>query len=306
MKVLIVGLGSIATKHVVALRELDKEVEIYALRHANTSISDVKEGIRNVFRISELDMTQVDFVIISNPTASHHITIKQFIEFGLPLFIEKPLFSNINEETSTLVSSVVKNNISTYVACNLRFLDSIIKIKELIKEERINEINVYCGSYLPDWRPLLDYRKVYSANKDLGGGVHIDLIHELDYIYWLLGKPLERRAFFSNGSSLDISAFDYANYLWTYNEFSVSIVLNYYRRDSKRTMEIVTERATYLVDLLNNTISKDGNLVFSSNQRIKDTYVPQMKYFLTEVLNGNNSFNTIEEANRILELCIQD
>lgn len=306
MKVLIVGLGSIATKHITALRELDKGVEIFALRHANSSILDVKEGIINIFTIYELDISQIDFVIIANPTASHYTTIKQFIEFGIPLFIEKPLFATIDEGTNALVSLVVEKDISTYVACNLRFLDAIVKIKEFLKGERINEVNVYCGSFLPDWRPSLDYRKVYSANKEMGGGVHIDLIHELDYVYWLLGEPLERRAFFANKSSLDISAFDYANYLWQYRDFSASIILNYYRRDSKRTLEIVTENATYLVDLLNNTISKDGKVIFSSNQRIKDTYAPQMNYFLTEVLKGSNSFNTIEEANRILELCMQD
>lgn len=306
MKVLIVGLGSIATKHIAALRELNEEVEIYALRRESSPLLEVKEGIINVVDISALDMTLIDFVIISNPTASHHITIKQFVEFGLPLFIEKPLFSKVDEETNALIKSVVKKSIPTYVACNLRFLDSIVKVKELIGKERINEVNVYCGSYLPDWRPTLDYRKVYSANKELGGGVHIDLIHELDYVYWLFGEPLERRALFSNTSSLGISAFDYANYLWSYKEFSVSIILNYYRRDSKRTIEIVTERTTYLVDILSNTIFKAGNLVFSSEQRIKDTYKPQMNYFLKDVISGNNSFNTIEEANRILELCMLD
>ncbi|WP_164126612.1 Gfo/Idh/MocA family protein [Sphingobacterium luzhongxinii] len=306
MKVLIVGLGSIATKHITALREIDRATEIYALRSGNSSVSDIKEGVINVFELSDFDMNQIDFVIVANPTAYHFATITQFIEFGKPLFIEKPIFSEITEETNALVSLVVERNILTYVACNLRFLESIIKIKKLINDERINEVNVYGGSFLPDWRPTMDYRTVYSANKDMGGGVHIDLIHELDYIYWLLGEPLDRRAFFSNRSTLDISAFDYANYLWIYKEFSVSIILNYYRRDSKRTLEIVTERATYLVDLLNNAIYMDGNLIFSSNQRIKDTYTPQMNYFLTEVLKGSNSFNTIEEANRILELCIQD
>src|SRR5690606_19349874 len=141
----------------------------------------------------------------------------------------------------------------------------------MIAGERVNEVNVYCGSYLPDWRPGVDFRKVYSANKELGGGVHIDLIHELDYVFWLWKEPRKTRAFFSNTSSLDISAFDYANYLWTYDGFSVSIVLNYYRRDPKRTLEIVTEQATYQVDLLNNTIEKNGEIVFSSQQRINDT-----------------------------------
>ena len=306
MKVLIIGLGSIASKHIFALRELDNNVEIYALRSGNNSTADIKEGVINIFDISELDMHLIDFIIIANPTEFHYITIKGLIEFGKPLFIEKPLFSKITIETKVLVDTILKRNLQTYVACNLRFLDSIIRIKHLIQSERINEVNVYCGSYLPDWRPGIDFRKVYSANREMGGGVHIDLIHELDYIYWLWNEPIERRVFFSNSSSLDITAFDYANYLWSYKGFTVSIILNYYRKDAKRTLEVVSENGTYLVDLLGNTITKDGELIFSSEQRIKDTYKSQMNYFIKTVLNGDSSFNTVEEANRILELCMQD
>jgi len=306
MKILIIGLGSIAMKHINAIQQLVKNCSIYALRSQENSHKDIKAGINNIYEISEIDMGAIDFVIIANPTALHYETIKKLTNFDRPLFIEKPLFSKITEETKDLITTISKKNIVTYVACNLRFLDSIIEIKNIIKTERVNEVNVYCGSYLPEWRPGLDFRKVYSAHKELGGGVHIDLIHELDYIYWLWNEPLERKSFFSNRSSLNITSFDYANYLWIYNDFSVSIVLNYYRKDSKRSLEIITDSGTYMVNLLENTIAKNGIIIYSSAQRIQDTYKSQMEYFIGSVLQAKESFNTVEEANRILELCITD
>ena len=305
MKVLIIGLGSIALKHIKALQELYPSVVIYALRRKG-ELSKKLEGVIEVFNINDIEVDTLSFILISNPTAVHYQTIKEVIAYKKPLFIEKPLFSDLSKEANELVTKVEKQETPTYVACNLRFLECIAKVKELIVGKRINEVNVYCGSYLPDWRPNVDFRKVYSANKEMGGGVHIDLIHELDYVYWLFGAPIHTQSFFSNKSSLNITAYDYANYLWEYDGFSVSVVLNYYRRDSKRTLEILTDEGTYLVDLLKNNISYNDEIVFQSSQLSLETYTAQMQFFVEEILNKQTKFNTIVEGYKVLKLCLQE
>ena len=304
MKVLIIGLGSIALKHIKALQELYPSVVIYALRRKGEPFKEIR-GVIEVFDIDEIAMETLSFILISNPTSVHYDTIQKVIRYKKPLFIEKPLFEALSKEANDLVTEVERQGILTYVACNLRFLESIVKIKELLVGKRVNEVNVYCGSYLPDWRPNVDFRKVYSANKEMGGGVHIDLIHELDYVYWLFGAPTRTQSFFSNKSSLNITAYDYANYLWEYDDFSVSVVLNYYRRDSKRTLEVLTEEGTFLVDLLKNIISYNDKLIFQSSQLSLQTYTAQMQFFVEEILNKQTKFNTIVEGYKVLELCLQ-
>lgn len=304
MKVLIIGLGSIAKKHIDAIRKLDVLAEIFALRNSSKSKSDIV-GVKDIYSLNDINITDLDFIIISNPTAQHFSTIKQLSEFNIPLFIEKPLFSEITEDTQCLVHQIESRNIKTYVACNLRFLECLQQLKEIIKGKVVNEVNVYCGSYLPDWRPGIDFRTIYSANKEMGGGVHIDLIHELDYVYWLFGNPLKTQTFFSSNSSLDITAFDYANYLWIYEEFSASIILNYFRKDSKRTIEVVTDQGTYNVDLLKNSIELNENVIFISDNKIIDTYSKQIHFFIKNVLRKGEKFNTIAEANTILKLCMK-
>jgi len=305
MKVLIIGLGSIALKHIKALQELYPSVVIYALRRKGEPSKGIK-GVVEVFDIDEITMDTLSFILISNPTAVHYQTIKEVIAYKKPLFIEKPLFGALSKEAKELITEVEKQEIPTYVACNLRYLECIAKTKELLANKRVNEVNVYCGSYLPDWRPNVDFRKVYSANKEMGGGVHIDLIHELDYVYWLFGTPTCTQSFFSNKSSLNITAYDYANYLWEYDDFSVSVVLNYYRRDSKRTLEILTDEGTYLVDLLKNNISYNDELVFQSRQVPSETYTAQMQFFVEKILNKQTKFNTIVEGYKVLKLCLQE
>lgn len=305
MKILIIGLGSIGRKHLKAINSILPKAEIFALRSSINA--EFYPGVTNIFKIEEIESVVIDFAIIANPTSEHKKTIEKILSFGFPLFIEKPISSSLDIED--LINSVDSKRISTYVACNLRFLDCIKFIKDSLlhfTNKKLNEVNVYCGSYLPDWRPNVDFRQTYSANTELGGGVHIDLIHELDYLYWLFGSPGSVVRKFKNHSSLAITAFDYANYILDYDSFCASIVLNYYRRDSKRTLELVFEDETWNIDLLKNQIICNNQIIFSSEQRIADTYQTQMEYYIHCLGEEKETFNTISDAYNVLKICLDD
>lgn len=304
MKILIIGLGSIAKRHISVLRQILPNSELFALR--SNKDAPVYDHVKNLYRIEEIKDYDFRFVIISNPTIYHKDTIKKLIQFKLPLFIEKPVHASL--DLDNILQKIKKEKIKTYIACNLRFLDTLKYLKEQIlfgETKKINEVNVYCGSYLPEWRPDQNFRDIYSANAELGGGVHLDLIHELDYTYWLFGKPKKVFRFFSKQSSLNISAYDYANYLLEYDGFCVNIILNYFRRDAKRNIELVFEDETLNVNLLNNKIESKNKIIFSSDQRIYDTYELQMQYFIDTINKDLKPFNTIEEGYEVLKIGLE-
>ncbi|MEN9907219.1 MAG: hypothetical protein RLZZ540_360 [Bacteroidota bacterium] len=306
MNVLIVGLGSIAKKHLVALQSLSFNKNIYALRSSINA--DEVDGVTNVFNLDDVTIL-FDFAIISNPTNLHCQYIEILSQKSIPLFIEKPAVHSL-ENVDEILQLVSQNNTVTYVACNLRFHPCITFLKNKFDSEdlRINELNVYCGSYLPDWRPGKDYRKIYSANIVMGGGVHLDLFHELDYTTWLFGFPNISNAFCRSVSSLAIDAFDYANYVLQYDSFTASLVLNYYRRKPKREIEIVLENEIWTVNLLENTIKKDnGELLFEAlDFNIKDTYKDQMIYFIEGLKDNRQPMNSLEESIKVLKICLQN
>ncbi|MBR1575691.1 MAG: Gfo/Idh/MocA family oxidoreductase [Bacteroidales bacterium] len=301
MNVLIVGLGSIARRHIAALRHIDPEAGIVALRHDTAGIP--LPGVRDIYSLDEME-SRPDFAIISNPTALHAETIRALLPLRVPLFIEKPLFAGLGHED--LLEEIRRLGILTYVACNMRFLDTLRWLRGQVEALRINEVNVYCGSYLPDWRPGTDWRRCYSARTELGGGVHIDLIHEFDYIHWIFGDPQQVRKTLRHRSSLGIGAVDYANYCLEYEDFCISVVLNYYRRDYKRTVEVVAEEGTWTADLASGRVTDaDGRTLFESSQDDDEVYWAQMNYFLSLLRKeAPASSNDVFEAYEVLKLCL--
>ena len=96
-------------------------------------------------------------------------------------FSEK-VMAQLLEEDPKVISLFLRRKSWIYIAATLIGLGLIIPIYNNFNSHssEINEVNVYCGSFLPDWRQGEDYKKSYSANPELGGGVHLDLIHEID------------------------------------------------------------------------------------------------------------------------------
>jgi predicted dehydrogenase len=304
MKVLIIGLGSIANKHIKALRALYDDIDIYALR-SGVIINEIV-GVNNIYSYNDLP-NAIDFAIISNATNLHFESIQKMIEYNIPIFVEKPVVHN-RESILKLEKILNGTTLFNYVACNLRFNPCLQFLKLELKDKlhSINEINVYCGSYLPDWRPGKNFRQIYSANSLMGGGVHLDLFHELDYTCWIFGYPNQYKGYKSSNSTLMISAEDYANYLLTYNNYNISIILNYYRKKAKRTIEILFDHDTWTVDLIKNTIHNDQNeiIIDHNDFDISNTYVDQLRYFITCLETKKKPMNTILESIEILKISL--
>ena len=305
MKVLIVGLGSIALKHVYALRKIMPSVLIYALRSGVNS--NGVEGVISIYDVNQVP-PDLDFIIISSPTFLHALDISKCLAFNCPLFIEKPLFHQLGDEEEKVLSEILRNKTITYVACNFRFHPIIKYVKGVLanKNRRINEINIYCGSYLPDWRPAKNFREIYSSWPEMGGGVHLDLIHELDYVYWLFGAPSRVISTKKNSSSLNINSIDFASFILDYDTFSACVTLNYYRTDKKRSFEIVFEDETWNCDLLTCRItSNNGNIIFEKDDyNIMNAYVDQLEYFRSQISTGRAPMNSIMEAREVLNIAL--
>ena len=130
-----------------------------------------------------------------------------------------------------------------------------------VTDQKILSVNAYAGQYLPQWRAQVDYRDSYSASKSLGGGVLLDLSHEIDYLNWILEGCNEVVATGGKFSDLEIDSDDVFQISMKTNRCQlVQIELNYFDKLLRRYVIINTNNHTYKADLINSTLEIDGKL----------------------------------------------
>ncbi|MDR3541399.1 MAG: Gfo/Idh/MocA family oxidoreductase [Desulfosporosinus sp.] len=305
MKICFCGLGSIGTRHLKnlsrILRERNVQHTIDVLRFTSALLAGEIEEILNQTYTDWRDLEDdYDIVFVTNPTAYHFGIMKNLINKTKHMFIEKPIF----HRTSVNIEDIeLKPNGTYYVACPLRYLPVIRYIKDFVKDHYVFSVRAICSSYLPDWRKNTDYRKIYSACKDQGGGVALDLIHEWDYITYLFGNPSCIKTMKGTFSTLEISSDDLAIYIAEYTDKLVELHLDYFGRVPQREMLLYTADELIKTDILNNTITFCSTGAILSFDK-EDIYINEMNSFLDMVLCGAENINTPQNAFNTLKIAL--
>ena len=303
LNVCFVGIGSIAKRHIRNLKEIcakrNISLKIDALRHIECN--DNNYGFNHVYTASNQIQAIYDVIFITNPTEYHLDTLNNVTHFGRNFFIEKPVCSV--SQLEKLQALKQKVNSVYYVACPLRYHAVIQYIKENVSMDDILCVRSISSSYLPDWRPGTDYRESYSAHKSMGGGVDIDLIHEWDYLVYLLGKPNKVNFLSGKKSDLEIDSNDYAVYIADYEDKIVELHLDYFGRKTIREILLFTKEDTILGDIVNNknVYLKSGKQLDFKEQR-DDYQIRELEHFLDMISKDAENDSCIEYAARVLRL----
>ncbi|WP_324254035.1 Gfo/Idh/MocA family oxidoreductase [Paenibacillus sp. 1001270B_150601_E10] len=299
MKVIFFGLGSIGKRHLQNLitlyRENSVDLEVHAYR---TKATDEKiEGLdKCIFECDQIN-DHYDATFITNPTAIHFETLNLMNEKSKFFFIEKPVFDHPNYRVNTSIDPS-----KVYVAAPLRYKPIMSYLKTYLEDKRIYSARIMCSSYLPTWRKG-DYRKSYSASRELGGGVELDCIHELDYVTWLFGFPKQKKHLLLKTSDLSIESNDLALYLLEYEDKVIEVHLDYFGVFSQRKIEIITNDDLVVCDLLNDTLSSQryGQIV-DMKRDVNEMYIEEMKYFIEQVIHCQDNWNDLNNAIDVLKL----
>lgn len=305
MKIIFFGLGSIGQRHAKILLE-NYPHDLYAFRSGISEVSN-KMGIKELHSWGEVRNLEPDIAFITNPTYLHIETAKKCAEIGCKLFIEKPIDKDL-KGLDKLLEIVNNKKLVTYVAYNLRFHPVILRLKKYIENQKPLHVRVVCTSYLPTWRADTDYLQSYSANTSMGGGVILDLSHELDYISYLFGGIKEIEGNYGRRGTVTVDTEDYVDFLAETKQSPANIHINFLSHLRQRYIQIDFEGMSVIGDIINIEIKEYKNEILEKRYNLKydkgQEYIAQMKYFFDNI-NKPNMMNNLAKATDLFRKIIE-
>lgn len=279
MDVLFVGLGSIGTRHLKNLHAVaaqkDIPVRAWALRSSARALPEETRALLAGEFTSLPEHARYDAAFITNPTHLHFGMLQNLRGKADTLFIEKPIF----ERTDRALADCLAPGQKAYVAAPMRWCGTMLALKKALPALSVYSARVLCSSYLPGWRPGVDYRTVYSAHKDMGGGVTIDLIHEWDYLVDLFGVPQQLYNFKGTYSDLEIDSDDLSVYIAKYPTLLAEVHLDYFGRGYRRSIELFCRDGSYLADFGAGTLTLPDGTVQHYEEDVNRRYEREIEYF---------------------------
>ena len=215
--------------------------------------------------------------------------------------VEKPIFTD-NEIKLVNKNFTKKKNLTELVGYQLRYSRTLNKLKKLLDikiQGKIYCIKIFVNSYLPLWRKKM--KNSISLSKEKGGGVLLELSHEIDYMIWLFGNPKYLRALVDETKIFNNEVEERANIFFYYNSFVLQLDMSFNSRFEKRSILIEGTKGSLEADLLKNTIylNRSGlsKIIYKNKQKKLNMLLEQDNFFIKSVKNKqykNNLLNSLK------------
>jgi predicted dehydrogenase len=329
MKILFAGLGGIGQRHLRNLRQIRGDsVEVLAWRQRGLKTTlteklqveagadvEAKYAVRVVPEL-EPALESADVVFVCNPTRAHVPVALAAARAGCHLFVEKPV-SDSWDGIDELLDLAREQRLVTFVGYQLRFHPLMIRLQTLVRERAVGNfitVRAEVGEYLPEWHRYEDYRTMYASKRELGGGVILSQIHELDYLYSLFGLP--RRVFALGGhlSRLEVDVEDVASISL---EFFVDqhllpghLLQDYLQRPPARTCVVVGDAGKIAADFNAITLNRwdeKGELIETlsiPDYRRNEMFLDELRHFLSCIEEGKSPLIPLSEGVQSLRMAL--
>ncbi len=329
MKVLMIGLGGVGQRHLRNLRQLfGDELEPIAHRVLKrqtvvTDSLDVIDGenvdkrynVKVFADIKDALAEKPSATFICNPRSMHIACAIEAAKTGSHLFIEKPLSHN-TEGIEELRAICAEKHLICYIAFQMRYHPILKLLKELIEKNAVGNlltVRAEVSEYMPGWHKYEDYRTMYAARKDLGGGVVLSQIHEFDYLYWLFGMPSKVFALGGQLSELEIDVEDSVDVLMEMQHnnrpLPVTVHMDYLQRPASRGCHVIGDAGKIHMDYLKGVlkiIHVDGeeDIYDHSGFARNEMFLAEVKHFFDCIDGVSQPLIDLEDGANSLKIAL--
>jgi predicted dehydrogenase len=330
VKALFIGLGGIGQRH---LRNLwaatngNLDVIAYRIRRRTDVLTgqltiDPGKNLETMYGLRVFDdLTKAlaehpDVAFICNPTSLHIPVALQAARAGCHLFLEKPV-SDSMAGLDELLRVVDQKHLVTLVGYQLRFHPLMRRLRTLVAENAIGRIiaaRVDVGEDLRRWHPYEDYREMYASRRDLGGGVILSQIHELDYLFSLLGLPETIYTVGGHLSDLEVDVEDVASILMQFRvagrRVPVHVHEDYIQFPPSRSCQLIGSSGKILLDLRGLSLTHwdaDGQIRESKtldNFDRNQLFVDQTTHFLACLTGAEKPMVSLHDGIQSLRMAL--
>jgi len=288
MHILIVGLGTIGRHHLRLLQALDPAPRITVWRRAGSA----PDGVETVHDLESALASRPDAAFLCGPASEHVAVARQLAQHGIHLFIEKPISDRL-DGVAELIEFCAAQRVVLAVGYCLRFHPAVVGLRDAIAAGAIGRVlhaQAEVGQRLPDWRAA-GGTPIAGAVAALGGGVLLELSHEIDMLCWLLGRPSAVSASLARLGEVTLDVEDCADLLLDWpSGVCGTIHLDWLSRPARRSCTVIGTEGTLRADLVTGALdlcTDDWrNLVPTAPDRIGATYPAQLRHFLDCIATG--------------------
>jgi predicted dehydrogenase len=306
MKVAVIGIGSVGRRHIENLLRLGM-VNVVAVSE-NNKIPNLELSGRNVpvvHSYKEALQSKCDAVVIANPSVFHLEYARRAVLAGCHVYLEKPAATS-GDGLPELIALARELRRVVAIGTQNRFNARLEDLRNRIQSGEAGMIvGVYAslGEHIADYHPNEDYRRSYTAQSALGGGVLLTQIHQLDYLNWLFGPFSRVFAVGGKRSDLEIDVEDSVSYLLSgKDDVPVAGHLNYLQRPKKVSLEVIGTRTSYQWGYFDHCLTVTPAKLASDAMVIRDPFdrnemfMACMKDFLEAIAGGRRPRADLSDA----------
>ena len=297
LKVGIIGAGMISYMLSEGLSHIDNIVFEYVYNHTKEKAKKLASKYNLTITNTPRELIEnSDLVIIAVPTYVHFYYAKMVIEKGKHCFIEKPVTLTL-KESYTLRELLKNKDIKFGVGHVVRYFSAYEKLKEIIRNREIgNIVNVKLERLgpSPTWAS-------WFLDEEKSGGIIQDLIiHDLDFIRWIWGKPIAINGLIKDKLYAYIML-ELKNNIFAHIEGSWAYPKNY---PFNYGFEVTGEKGFVKYNSLDENSFKlfKNSSQSSINISLENPYEKELRDFVNSIIGNKNIGVGIDEAIEALEL----